>query len=61
MSVNNFAIRNSIYKDNNNKFKIKLVKAFRNMHLQYYNVFFITVYQYSIEDALCENLLLIYF
>ena len=27
----------SIYKDkNNNKFKNKLVKAFRNMHLRYY-------------------------
>ena len=35
--VNNFAITKSIYKDkNNNKFKNKLVKAFRNMHLQYY-------------------------
>ena len=30
-------IGKSIYKDkNNNKFKNKLVKAFRNMHLQYY-------------------------
>ena len=30
-------IMKSIYKDkNNNKFKNKLVKAFRNMHLQYY-------------------------
>ena len=35
--VNNIAITNSIYKEkNNNKFKNKLVKAFRNMHLQYY-------------------------
>ena len=31
--VNNLATTNSIYKDkNNNKFKNKLVKAFRNMH-----------------------------
>ena len=31
-SVNNFSITNSIYKDkNNNKFKNKLVKAFRNI------------------------------
>ena len=36
-SVNNFAIIKSIYKDkNDNKYKNKLVKAFRNMHLQYY-------------------------
>ena len=41
----------SIYKDkNNNKFKNKLVKAFRNIHLQY-----------STEDAYCEKLLLICF
>ena len=36
VSVNNFAITKSIYKDKNNKFKNKLVKAFRNMNLQYY-------------------------
>ena len=59
----------SIYKDkNNNKFKNKLVKAFRNMHLQYYidiHKFCINmkicVCQYSTEDAYCEKLLLICF
>ena len=36
-SVNNFASTNSIYKDkNNNQLKNKSVKAFCNMHLQYY-------------------------
>ena len=45
-SVNNFAIIKSIYKDkNNNKFKNKLVKAFRNMHLQYY----IDIHKYTVE------------
>ena len=34
ITVNNFAITKSIYKDkNNNNFKNKLVKVFRNMHL----------------------------
>ena len=34
---NKIKIAESIYKDkNNNKFQNKLVKAFRNMHLQYY-------------------------
>ena len=36
-SVNNFAIINSKYKDkNNNKFKNRLVIAFRNMKFQCY-------------------------
>ena len=37
ISVKNFAITHSIHKDkNNNKLKKKIVKAFRNMYLQYY-------------------------
>ena len=48
-SADNFAITKSIYKDkNNSKFKNNLVKAFRNMHLQYWRS----------EDAYCEKLLL---
>ena len=58
-SVENFTSI-AIYKDkNNSKFKNKLVKAFRNMHLQYYISSAICIFQKAFTNLFLNLLLFI--